>query len=283
MDSSVRFHRLPLWFKVGFAVALTLTLGMGSVWADFTDPSTLQIGNSAIGPYSPTGPGNEVVELGSSTFYVWQNQGGANTLELSLTSPPSSPTSPGFLVLLGIPNNDTTFLGTITSGNGEVAGKDFFGGGWNTTTGFAGLLSSSSDQQSKDAYAVAGLPTTQFGADSESYVNWSGFDSKVNNINATNFGIYVYEIDANLDSKTSVGITFSSLPQGTFVIGFGEDDSQSYGTPFTTSGGTISPNGGGGGPGAGSTPAPPSVVLLGFGGLGLAFVLVRSRRRLAAA
>jgi hypothetical protein len=294
MPSSIRPNRLPLWLKVGLAVVLVLTFRMSSASAGIIDPSTLQIGSSTdgpTGPYSPTGPGNEVVELGSSSFYVWQNQGrsgkgAAGTLELSMTSPPTSPMSPGLLVLLGIPNNDTTFLGTITSKNGEIAGKDFFGGTWNTTTGFAGLLSSSTDNQSKDAYAIAGLPTVQFGAASESWVNWSGFDDSVNGFNSTtltNFGIYVYEIDATVKAKTSVGVTFSSLPQGTFVVAFGEDSSQAYGTPFTTSGGTtVTPNGGGGG-GGGVVPAPPSVVLLGFGGFGLAFILVRSRRRLAAA
>jgi hypothetical protein len=194
---------------------------------------------------------------------------------------PTSPVTDGFLLILGIPNdtsnngNGGTFFSSnpITSGNGTFASTDYFGGTWSTTSptaGFAGLITTGGD-----AYVAANL-TTDGGA-SESFTNWSQWDSSVNGITATNFGIYVFEIDASLDSKASVGVTFSSLPQGTFVIGYGEDSKHIYDTPFTESGLTTS--GDGPGPFVGTAPAPPSVVLLAFGGLGLALIIACSRRR----
>jgi hypothetical protein len=276
MPSSNRPNRLPLWLKVGLAVALVLTFGIGNASAALIDPSTLQIGNTATGPYSPTGPGGETVELGSSSFFVWQNQGGASNLLLSTSSPPPIGAPAGFLLLLGIPNNNTTFLGTITSGNGHLASTDYFGGTWNSS-GFAGNMTSGGK-----AYTQAGLSGANA---SNNFANWSGWDLSVDGITATKFGIYVYEIDASLTAKSSVNISFSSLPQGTFIIAYGEQASSKtnpFDTPFTEAGLTTNGGGGGGG-GGGVVPAPPSVVLLGFGGFGLAFILVRSRRRLAAA
>jgi hypothetical protein len=260
----VRYHFV---LKTGFAVAVGLILGMGHASAD---PGNMQIGTTSTGPYTPTGTGNETVGLGGpGTVYVWQNRGGAATQYLNSTTA-------GFLLLLGIPNDTTgTFFSSnpVTSGNGTLGGTPVLGGSWNKTTGFAGFMPTAN----ADAYLVAGLDKID---GSESFTNWSQWDSSVNGITATDFGIYVLKITGTLDGKTSVGVTFSSLPKGTFVIAYGEDlGGKTDGTAFTEAGLTTS----------GDTtpnllvPAPSSVILLGFGGLGFVLVLARSRRRVLVA
>lgn len=283
MDSSVRFHRLPLCFKVGFAVALVLTFGMGSAFA-----GQLQVGPSPVpsGGYAGNFYNNETNDIGNGTALdVYHTAASGDALMLS-------PSAPGFLLLVGIPN-DTTNGGNggeffssnpITSNNGNLATSNSL---YNTTenwsitsptTGFAGLFTSAV----KDPYVLAGLPDPK-GGSSENWPNWSGWDAHIG-VTANNFGIYVFEIDASLSGQGASEITFNAgaLPMGTFVIAYGQDSNgDTYFTPFTQAG--ITTSGGGGSPGGGSVPAPPSVVLLGFGGLGLAFVLAHSRRRLAAA
>jgi hypothetical protein len=93
----------------------------------------------------------------------------------------------------------------------------------------------------------------------------------------------VFNINSTLAEKQTTSILFSSaLPFGTFVLGYGVgNDGKTYGSAFTNTGlttdasGPVPPN-------VGVVPAPSSVVLLGFGGLGFALILVRSRRRMAA-
>ncbi len=285
MHSSIRPNRLPLWLKVGLAVAFVLTFGMGSTFA----------GQLQVGP-NPTPPGgylgnfynSETNDIGNGTALdVYHTAASGDSLVLSS----NTTNKDGFLLLVGIPN-DTTKGGNggeffssnpITSSNGNLASSTYFGGTWSTsspTTGFAGLFTSSG---AKDPYVLAGLPDPK-GGSSENWSNWSTWDAHIG-VTANNFGIYVFEIDATLSGKQSEEITFNagSLPQGTFVIAYGQTSSgDSYFTPFTQAGITTS-NSGGGGPGGGAVPAPPSVVLLGFGGFGLTFILARSRRRLAAA
>ena len=130
-----------------------------------------------------------------------------------------------------------------------------------------------------EAYSTAGLSPPNH---SNNFTNWAGWDWSVDKINATSFGIYMYEIDASLSAKSSVGVTFSSLPQGTFVIAYGQNSSRNaYGTPFTEAG--LTANSGGTSPLFGVAPAPPSVVLFGLGGLALVGFMARSRHRLLVA
>lgn len=277
MASTIRPNRLPLWFKVGFAAALVLTLAMSSARAALIDPSTLQ-----VGPGSTTDP----VQVGNSGLLtVNQVSGGADLL----TNP--------WLLILGIPetNNGTNNnffnsadpITSVTTTNSDkttssqLGGNSINGGTWNSTTGYVDTMKAG--QEAYTQMGFTGLDSQGNTNNSNSFTNWAGADSSINGITATGFDLYVFEISAALADKDTVSIQFptGSLPLGTFAIAYGINSSHVYDTPFTEAGMTT--GGGGGTPGGGATPAPPSVVLLGFGGLGLAFVLARSRRRLAAA
>src|SRR5262245_55028858 len=103
MNRPIVFFASPLWLKIVLASTLVLTLRMNSARAQ--DPP-LQIGPTPNGPYTSYIYGNEVVDLGGpGTLYVYNTQASGGTLQLSSVQA-------GFLLILGIPNNDTTNLGT---------------------------------------------------------------------------------------------------------------------------------------------------------------------------
>jgi hypothetical protein len=246
------------------AVASTLTFGMNPALAG----STLQLGGTGA-------TGTDPVRIDDSgVVTVLQNSGGAGTLD---TGPLSQP----WLLILGIPNGPSTndffgnttssgFTDPITSGNGSLGGTNLYGGAWNKDTGFAGTMTSTTDE----AYSTVGLSGTN---NSNNFVNWAGADSTYDKITVNNFGIYVFEISATLGPKDTVDVLFSSLPVGTFAIAYGTDGKHVYDTPFTEAGLTTP---GGVRPHDTATPVPPSVVLFGLGFVGF---LARSRRRLVTA
>lgn len=297
MASSIRSNRLRLWFKIGFAAALVLTFGMGSASAGPADPATLQTGGTTNNGSDPTLIPND------GFFTVYQGTNSATNLIFDNTG------GNGFLLILALPEvnngtnsnffNSTNPITSVTGGTGQLGGPsssstpplytsgtdgnsgDGNSGKWGLTTGYAGTMTSG------DAF------TTIFGKtnldNSDSFVNFQTNDLSNNKINATGFDLYVFEISAPLAGKDTVSIQFNTdpnngatIPVGTYAIAYGQDNGDTpYATKFTIT--ALTTGGGGGTPGGGATPAPPSVVLLGFGGLGLAFVLARSRRRLAAA
>ncbi len=187
--------------------------------ADFLDPSTLQIGGS-LPP-----AGNDPNLIGNSGLVnIFQNQGSTGDL---LTP---------FLLIIGIANDTTGghFFGTtdpITSvtarnpytngtsspGSSQLGGTNLYGGTWNTTTGFAGTMSSGGE-----AYSTLGAFQGPYDK-SNNFGNWSGADSSTNSITATNFGIYVFEIDAPLAAKGVVSVQFApgTLPEGSYAIAYG--------------------------------------------------------------
>ena len=291
MHQSMIIGRRSLGLKVLVSVALVLTFGMGSVRA-----GQLQIGPTANGPYTDfIYQSQHVISVGGpGDLYVFHTASSGTTLQL-----PSPVSQPGLLLLLGIPNDSTngSFFTSnpITSGNGSLSTHDLFGGTWNTTThpGYAGLMTKTGDE----AYTMAGIGDKA--NNSNSFQNWQAADQNalVNGnplgVTANNFGLYVFEIDpATLNGTTqSVKISFASgsLPLGTFIIAYGQEAGTTdkkgkfhpgaiFDTPFTQAGLTTGDQ-----PFVSGVPAPPSAVLLGLGGLGLAFLLVRSRCRLAVA
>lgn len=260
MQSSMRSHCLPLLLKTGFAVALALTFAMGSASAD---PSTLQMGgNSATG--------TDPVRIDDSGLVDINEIKGASV------------TFSSFQLILGIPNPEGSSFSpatsSITSVNGNTNSSSATNG-WSYDSSLTATMTSSDNGAGQDAYSLLGLTSPN---SSNNGTNWFGAEQTYNSFTPTTISLYVFDITANLAEKGTVAVQFSSLPVGTYAIVLSTgSDSKSYGTPFTVAGLTTG-GGGGGGPGAGSAPAPPSVVLLGFGGLGLAFILARSRRRLAA-
>lgn len=188
-----------------------------------------------------------------------------------------------FYLIIGVPNvtnlsfaapSITVEAGPGVSGTptGTLGGANTFLGSWNTTTGYAGQLNSGST-----AYAVTGL--TDAGSPSESFSNWSTWDSSSSvGINASTFAIYVYTISGvNLSQTQYVSVDFgSSLPVGTFAVAYGcevgsntsaacDPKGNLYSTPFTHAGIVV------------STPEPGTLVLLAAGLAGLVLAALRRR------
>jgi hypothetical protein len=318
MHQPMRFaHCQRLFLKLGLAVALELTIGMGSASAAMIaapDPTTLHIGGAI-----PTTAGDPNQIGDSGLVNIYQNQGSADNLYqpwlliLAIANDPTyGTTKPGTYFgdntsqhftnpIMSVTSTNPYNTGTSsTTGNtGQLGGTDLYGssnpynGTWNTKTGFVGFM----DSSSYDAYTMIFGKTNL--TNSNSFVNLQTAEYKDNSSiysstsnPVTNFGLYVFEITAPLLSNGVVGVQFSSLPQGTFAIAMGEIQSARdnmgnitvtpYDTPFTEAGLTTNASGGTG-PGGGVVPAPPSVFLLCLGGLALAGFMARSRRRLLVA
>ena len=84
----------------------------------------------------------------------------------------------------------------------------------------------------------------------------------------TSFGIYVFDIDVSgLAGKDLLDVALSGVPEGTFVVAYGDDGKHQYSTPFTEAGLRDSP--------PPAVPEPGTLAI--FGASLLALGLVRRR------
>jgi len=206
----------------------------GIASAQFLDPATLHIG--------PGTPGGDPVQIGNTgDVTVSQNSGGATPLDQN------------YQLILAVANS--TNCPTLTSINGttvSLAGDD---------RGTVG--------PGQDVYTVLGIA----GNNSVSFTNMQAADLAINGINATFFGLCVYNLDSfttilgTQSGKQTDAFTFSGLNVGTFAVAYGEDTSSSlaYTSPFTEAGLTT------------GVPEPSTLAIAGLGVLG--FVGYGLRRR----
>lgn len=262
------------WHLVGLTLAgAVFVLGMsgGVARAQLTDPSTLFIGSSAC-PSGATGTSpclylynGETGATGSGSFDIYLNGSGG-----PLTDP--------VLAIFGVPDSQTLPTGSIVTGaslgSNSVsysAAPTAFGlastSYSNTTTG---LITKQLTSTSGDAYSVLGV--NQPVDNSNNWTNWSGADSALYGITESGFNLYVYGLDTGNFSSTvnNLFVDFNGLPQGSFVIAYGQDSKHIYGTPFTQAGIYTEGNTTIIGTGGANVPEPPAVTLLAAGLLGLA-------------
>jgi hypothetical protein len=258
-----------------------LILGATAAWGQVIDPSVLHIGTGA-GTGCAQGCGGDPNQVSTTHFDVFDNQNSKN-----LVTP--------LLVILGIPNFSgaaptmsgvTSYQpyagvatgGTVlTSANFGIAGSDFYGGNWNTATGFGGSMTSG------EVYGKLNLANAN---NSNSFGNWQGADAGIS-VAATSYGLYVYRINVGIVGNGLLDITWSSaLANGTMAVAYGcqgvspndlstcgPPSPNSYNTPITEAGmvhggappppPSPAPPPPGGGGGGGSVPEPGSIVLLG--------------------
>ncbi len=187
---------------------------------------------------------------------VFQNHGGPNG---NLMQP--------LLLILGVPNNGgssifgsvpisgVTFInpypgGTSTAGTAAFATAGTFNLKAAVSPGYFGNMIAGQEVYS---FLTLGGPVNN----SNSFTNWSGADSTINSITATNFGIYVIALTSSvsLGPKGLINFTATGLPLGTFVVAYGHN-SQPNSAAFTEAGLTA---------GSITTPEPGSMALFGTG------------------
>ncbi len=129
-------------------------------------------------------------------------------------------------------------------------------------SGYAGLMTSG------EVYTFLGLSG---GSNSNSFTNWQQWDSVINGINATNFGIYVFALDPGTTAATDfaaqdfIDVALSGIPEGTFAVAYGVDASgKVYSTPFTETGLMDQPP-----PPHVPEPMTPALMAIGLAALGL--------------
>jgi PEP-CTERM motif len=287
------------------AAVLMLGVQAGSARAALLDPATLFIGN---GGTCPSGG----VKGSSTCGYLYNGEVsaiGQTQFDINLNGNAPKPLVTPLLAILGVPNtaSGTPVLTSAAIGTESfsiVAGASAFGlpGTGNSFSAnglFEGnnspspntpiLLTSSS---ANDVYSLLGLT----GNGSNSFTNWSAADKLILGLtNApTSFSIYVFSLTPTVPGGANLGltnndltITYGSMPEGTFVVAYGQDvtgtgvtGGEAYSTPFTQAGFDNIPGGtttqGGGGT---SVPEPASVALLAFGLFGLALVRARPSRQ----
>ena len=264
------------WHSVGLSLAgAVFVLGMSGVAAraDLTDPSTLFIGSSAC-PSGATGTfpclylyNGETGATGSGSFDIHLNGSGGPFTDpvLAIFGVPNSATQPTASIVTGASlgsNSSVSYAAAPTAWGLASASYS------NTTTG---LITNQLTSTSGDAYTVLGVQ--QPVNNSNNWTNWSGADSALYGITESGFNLYVYGLSPGNNfgsTDNNLFVDFNGLPQGSFVIAYGQDSSKIYGTPFTQAGintaGSTTIIGGGGA----NVPEPPAALLLATGLFALA-------------
>lgn len=223
-------------------LVLALACG-GVVWADtLTDPATLHVG--AV----PSNGTSDPVQIAAGDFTITQTSGGAGSIA-------------NLFIYFAVPN--------VTTSSNPISGLSIISGTGTIsylTNGSSSLLNTMVSTGCTYVYDCVGFAGASGIDKSNSFVNFTGADSNLVGITASDYGIYGVEITgANISQ--GIGIELGgNMPIGTFIDPLGVSGGDLYVTAFTNAGLNV--------------PEPSSLVMLFAGLLGLA--LLAGRRVLTA-
>lgn len=272
MHRPIHFSRRLFLLKVGLAIALSLAFGVSGSQAElFTTPTGSKGSDgslSATADFEFSAGQLTITLTNTLATDVFKSAGQAlSDISFTLSNAPgtlSSATASGqFGNIDGSGNVSYTSSDTATDGKSK-SHTYTTPTRWEGDGGF-GSFSISSSSITLETIG-GGQPSQMIAPNIANGGTYTNANNGLQNFNAYVIGPATFTLalsgvtkDTTVESG-SVQFSFGTGPD-TFVSGIP----------------------GGPGPPVVGTPAPPSVVLLGFGGLGLAIVLTRSRRRLAVA
>jgi len=237
--------------------------------AQITDPSTLHLGTGQ-GTLCAQGCAGHPNLLGSaSTFDLYQTSGGGGALlnqpVLLILAQPHGTTAGtvgGTAQLFSPFSAGTSTSVTVTSTLDSFGLGSYTQGSEDTTLDIYTFLSTkASDLTDQELFAAAN--------NSNNIGNLNGAEQLHNGFTPAGYDIYVFEAETPSFGADDLLNFTSSLPNGTFAFGFGEDaDGKPFASPFTEAGLTDTP--------PTDVPEPASLMLLGTGLLGAGAL---SRRR----
>lgn len=252
---------------------LLLTLLFIALGCAILVPQVVAESTIHVGPGGTTG-----CALGGCPLYKFEVNGFSNNLDLYQNSTGAPALDSPIWLIFAVPN-DTKSGTALSLANILGASLNDAGTGYTSNPisfgflGFQGLMG-----PGQNVYSFLGKNVNK----SNSFTNYAAWDSAVNGINATNFGIYVFTLSSSdFDGQDFLNLNLKSIPLGTFAVGWGEVTTTDkkghkhvtqYGTPFTEAGLETNAQ-------PLSIPEPSSLVLLTSGFLGMGAFLRRKLNR----